>query len=186
METQNQQTKPLNNIYAWILAFMPFFFGVSPEEYTNYAIIIGGVTTIGLLVADRMALSESGCEPPSMLWGVFLLPVYLWKRATITKGSRVPFIIIVASLAWIIFIGIPHKDEVALEEAACPLVTTILKENNGSTAPKCMKVTIEDKVTDKFYRATATLDNGNDINITLELTGNSKFYVRVPNVYLNN
>ena len=33
------------------------------------------------------------------------------------------------------------------------------------------KVTIEDKVTDKFYRATATLDNGNDINITLELTG---------------
>ncbi|HHO9818470.1 TPA: hypothetical protein ACRZGF_003912, partial [Escherichia coli] len=101
-------------------------------------------------------------------------------------GSRVPFIIIVASLAWIIFIGIPHKDEVALEEAACPLVTTILKENNGSTAPKCMKVTIEDKVTDKFYRATATLDNGNDINITLELTGNSKFYVRVPNVYLNN
>src|SRR5699024_5533089 len=105
METQNQQTKPLNNIYAWILAFMPFFFGVSPEEYTNYAIIIGGVTTIGLLVADRMALSESGCEPPSILWGVFLLPVYLWKRATITKGSRVPFIIIVASLAWVIFIG---------------------------------------------------------------------------------
>ncbi|EGZ0346476.1 hypothetical protein GR732_003334 [Escherichia coli] len=186
METQNQQTKPLNNIYAWILAFMPFFFGVSPEEYTNYAIIIGGVTTIGLLVADRMALSESGCELPSILWGVFLLPVYLWKRATITKGSRVPFIIIVASLAWIIFIGIPHKDEVALEEAACPLVTTILKENNGSTAPKCMKVTIEDKVTDKFYRATATLDNGNDINITLELTGDRNFYVRVPNVYLNN
>lgn len=69
METQNQQTKPLNNIYAWILAFMPFFFGVLPEEYTNYAIIIGGVTTIGLLVADRMALSESGCEPPSILWG---------------------------------------------------------------------------------------------------------------------
>ncbi|HFU1809548.1 TPA: hypothetical protein ACH4ZF_003260 [Escherichia coli] len=89
-------------------------------------------------------------------------------------------------LAWIIFIGIPHKDEVALEEAACPLVTTILKENNGSTAPKCMKVTIEDKVTDKFYRATATLDNGNDINITLELTGDRNFYVRVPNVYLNN
>lgn len=88
METQNQQTKPLNNIYAWILAFMPFFFGVSPEEYTNYAIIIGGVTTIGLLVADRMALSESGCEPPSILWGVFLLPVYLWKRATITKRQQ--------------------------------------------------------------------------------------------------
>jgi len=41
-------------------------------------------------------------------------------------------------------------------------------------------------VTDKFYRATATLDNGNDINITLELTGDRNFYVRVPNVYLNN
>ncbi len=112
--------------------------------------------------------------------------VTLWGNYEGISQSRVPFIIIVASLAWIIFIGIPHKDEVALEEAACPLVTTILKENNGSTAPKCMKVTIEDKVTDKFYRATATLDNGNDINITLELTGDRNFYVRVPNVYLNN
>ena len=100
---------------------MPSSFGVSPEEYTNYAIIIGSVTTIGLLVADRMALSESGCEPPSMLWGIPPAWYPFWKRATITKG-RVPFIIIVAPLVWIIFIGIPHKDEVALEEAACPLV----------------------------------------------------------------
>ncbi|END8972697.1 hypothetical protein ABMW90_004566, partial [Citrobacter freundii] len=107
-------------------------------------------------------------------------------RATITKGSRIPFIVIVASLACIIFIGIPHQEEVALEEAACPLVTTILKENNGTTAPKCMKVTIQDKVTDKFYKATATLDNGNDINVTLELTGDRNFYVRVPDAYLNN
>lgn len=70
METQNQQTKPLNNIYAWILAFMPFFFGVSPEEYTNYAIIIGGVTTIGLLVADRMALSESARTTFNSMGGI--------------------------------------------------------------------------------------------------------------------
>lgn len=186
METQNQQTKPLKNIYAWILAFLPLFFGVPPDEYFNYAMVIGGVAVIGLLVADRMALSEAGYEPPAILWGVLFLPVYLWKRATITKGSRIPFIVIVASLACIIFIGIPHREEVALEEAACPLVTTILKENNGTTAPKCMKVTIQDKVTDKFYKATATLDNGNDINVTLELTGDRNFYVRVPDAYLNN
>ncbi|HGU5839248.1 hypothetical protein [Escherichia coli] len=49
-----------------------------------------------------------------------------------------------------------------------------------------MKVTIQDKVTDKFYKATATLDNGNDINITIEMTGDENFYVRVPEYYLNN
>ncbi|EJL7666075.1 hypothetical protein NMZ58_004744, partial [Salmonella enterica] len=86
METQNQQTKPLKNIYAWILAFLPLFFGVPPDEYFNYAMVIGGVAVIGLLVADRMALSEAGYEPPAILWGVLFLPVYLWKRATITKG----------------------------------------------------------------------------------------------------
>lgn len=186
METQNQQTKPLNNAYAWLLALLPLFFGAPPDAYLNDAIVIGGVAGLGFLVADRMALSDAGYEPPAILWGVFLLPVYLWKRATVTKGSRLPFIVIVALLAGNIFIGIPHQEEVALEEAACPLVTTILKENNGTTAPKCMKVTIQDKVTDKFYKATATLDNGNDINVTLELTGDRNFYVRVPDAYLNN
>ncbi|MDO1934933.1 hypothetical protein Q2388_25220, partial [Escherichia coli] len=110
----------------------------------------------------------------------------LWKRATITKSSRLPFIIVVTLLAYVFFIVIPKQEDGVIEEAACPVVTTILKEHNGSTAAKCIKVNIDEKVTDKFYRATATLDNGNDINITLELTGNSKFYVRVPNVYLNN
>ncbi|MFB3633482.1 hypothetical protein ACE180_24000 [Escherichia coli] len=87
METQNQQTKPLNNAYAWLLALLPLFFGAPPDEYLNYAIVIGGVAGLGFLVADRMALSDAGYEPPAILWGVFLLPVYLWKRATVTKGS---------------------------------------------------------------------------------------------------
>ncbi|UYW75850.1 hypothetical protein OFY05_23430 (plasmid) [Pseudocitrobacter faecalis] len=43
-----------------------------------------------------------------------------------------------------------------------------------------MKVTIQDKVTDKFYKAKATLDNGNDINVTLELTGDRNFLCPRP------
>ncbi|HFM2749136.1 TPA: hypothetical protein ACG6YS_004874, partial [Escherichia coli] len=186
METNNQQKKPLNNTYAWILAFIPICFGIPNEEYANYAVLIGSLAAIGLLVADRMAISESGYEPPAILWGIVFIPIYLWKRATITKSSRLPFIIVVTLLAYVFFIVIPKQEDGVIEEAACPVVTTILKEHNGSTAAKCIKVNIDEKVTDKFYRATATLDNGNDINITLELTGNSKFYVRVPNVYLNN
>ncbi len=88
METQNQQTKPLNNIYAWILAFMPFFFGVSPEEYTNYAIIIGGVTTIGLLVADRMALSESGWICPYISRHLLSLNPLLACCRRYSRGER--------------------------------------------------------------------------------------------------
>ncbi|EEW3300136.1 hypothetical protein MA999_003979 [Escherichia coli] len=185
METNNRHTKSLNNIYAWILAFIPICFGIPNEEYANYAALIGSLAAIGLLVADRMAISESGYEPPAILWGIVLMPVYLWKRATITKSSRLPFIIVVALMAGLVFIVIPKQEDSVIEDAACPVVTTILKEHNGSTAAKCIKVKIDDKVTDKFYRATATLDNGNDINITLELAGREKLYVRVPGVYLN-
>ena len=77
METQNQQTKPLNSIYSGRGSSMvhPFFFVRRNRlqlRYYNW-----GVTTIGLLVADRMALSSlavnhlhpNGGIPPAFdLW----------------------------------------------------------------------------------------------------------------------
>jgi hypothetical protein len=184
MEIDNLEKKSVKNLYAWLIAILPFVVSFPPEEYDNYVMVISFVVGIGLLVADRMNLTEAGYEPPSFLWGFFIPPVYLWKRATVLGSNRLLFIVWIVAFAASFFVYSFNTDS-ALEEAACPIVTTILKENNGSEASKCMKVTIQDKVTDKFYKATATLDNGNDINITIEMTGDENFYVRVPNYYLN-
>ncbi|SUH59101.1 Uncharacterised protein [Salmonella enterica subsp. enterica serovar Hartford] len=185
MEIDTLEKKSVKNLYAWLIAILPFVVSFPPAEYDNYVMVISFVIGLGLLVADRINLTESGYEPPSFLWGLLLPPVYLWKRATVLGSNRLLCIVWCVAFA-ASFIVYSFNTDSALEEAACPTVTTILKQNNGTEAPKCMKVTIQDKVTDKFYKATATLDNGNDINITIEMTGDENFYVRVPNYYLSN
>lgn len=55
-----------------------------------------------------------------------------------------------------------------IEDGAKPLVDKILKDNLGDGAAKCLKVKITEKVDKNHYKATATLDNGNDINILIE------------------
>lgn len=58
----------------------------------------------------------------------------------------------------------PKKSD--LEESAKPVVTKIISDNGGEA--KCIKVKITEKVDGSHYKATATLDNGNDINIMIE------------------
>ena len=68
-----------------------------------------------------------------------------------------------------------------LEESAIPVVNDILRENVEDPA-KCIAVKITEKVTDKHYKAIATLDNGNDINIMIEDRGDM-IYVTIPGDY---
>lgn len=55
-----------------------------------------------------------------------------------------------------------------LEKEAKPLVDKILRDNLGDDAAKCLKVKITEKVDKHHYKAVATLDNGNDLNIMIE------------------
>jgi hypothetical protein len=57
-----------------------------------------------------------------------------------------------------------------LEKEAVGLVTEILAENAEmfSRAPRCLRVRITEEIVDNHYRATATLDNGTDIALTIQ------------------
>jgi len=68
--------------------------------------------------------------------------------------------------------------KMTLEKSAKPLVTEIISEQLGGSA-KCTKVKITDKIDDKHYRATAKLDNGNDIQVIIEDRGDM-VYVSIP------
>ena len=65
-----------------------------------------------------------------------------------------------------------------LEENAKPLVSQIIKEQLNGDA-QCLKVKITDKVDNTHYKAVATLDNGNDLNIMIEDRGDM-IYVTIP------
>lgn len=70
-------------------------------------------------------------------------------------------------------------NEIDMEESAIPLVSELLQEAYGDQAAKCLKVEIIEEVTDKHYKAVATLNNGNDINIMIEDRGD-QIYVTIP------
>ena len=59
-----------------------------------------------------------------------------------------------------------------LEEQAVELVTKIVASSGDypyHKLPKCIRVKITDEVVENFYRATATLDTGRDLPVTIEL-----------------
>lgn len=87
MEIDTLEKKSVKNLYAWLIAILPFVVSVPPAEYDNYVMVISFVIGLGLLVADRMNLTEAGYEPPSFLCGFFIPPVYLWKRATVLGSN---------------------------------------------------------------------------------------------------
>ena len=62
---------------------------------------------------------------------------------------------------------------------AIPVVSELLNEQYGDQAAKCLKVEIIEQVTDKHYKAVATLSNGEDMNIMIEDRGD-QIYVTIP------
>lgn len=66
-----------------------------------------------------------------------------------------------------------------LEETSIGLVTQIVQEQY-STDAVCKAVRIDEEVSDGFYKATAILDSGVDLNITIEEKANNMIYVQIP------
>ena len=64
--------------------------------------------------------------------------------------------------------------ETELEESAIPLVTDIFQDQFNENV-KCISVTIIDKISSNEYEAEATLDNGEEVKITIEDRGDTIF-----------
>ena len=67
-----------------------------------------------------------------------------------------------------------------IEESARPIVTTIIQEQLFATDIECEKVTIDEIVSDGFYKATAILNNGAEIKITIKEMSDGQSKVVIP------
>ncbi len=134
------------------------------------------IINVILCVVDERRLKAAGYAAPETYWAV-LIPVYLWKRANLIGHSKNYFYAWIAGFVLLVIVGFMDSES-EIEEAACPIVTTIIHDQFYQKA-SCIAVAIEDEPKDDFYTATAYLDNGNQLDITIEKK-QDKIFVRIP------
>ena len=176
----------LNFLYLIFSILTSLAFSVNALTWT-----LGFVAAIALMVADYRwskadaeRLRESGINPPQ-IWVAVLFPsIYFLLRylRTREKGNALLLYALVFFL-WLFTAFSPSSFsfmESALEAAARPIVNESLVSNFGRDAASCTHVEINRKVSDRFYNATAYLDNGNSIQIVIKREGDS-IYVQLEN-----
>jgi len=170
----------VDNRFVWLAVAVPLV-GVIVELATG----LGGGEALGLYlianivccVLDERRLKAAGHEAPNSGWAV-LVPAYLWMRAGHLKQKRHYFWAWVAAFAVSILVGMEGNLAI-VEESAVPLVTQLLQDELGSDASACKAIEIVKEVSEGFYKAKATLANGNDIDITIERQGEDELFVQI-------
>jgi hypothetical protein len=110
--------------------------------------------------------------------------VYYMKKGQLkTYGKVAKVILTILALGYTVQIfgamggGV---DQGLIEESAVPIVTELLQDELGSDGAVCKGVEIVKEVSEGFYKAKATLANGNEVNITIELQGEDQIFVQIP------
>jgi hypothetical protein len=173
--------KEVDNRFVWLAVAVPLV-GVVIELAAGFdggeALGVYLIANIVCCVLDERRLKAAGHQPPSSSWAI-LVPAYLWMRASRLKQKPLYFWGWIVAFALSIMVGM-GGDLAIVEEAAAPIVTEILADELGSEAAVCMAVKIEEEVSEGFYKAKATLDNGNELSITIERKGEDQVLVQIP------
>lgn len=166
----------VDNRFVWALVAVQIvggLLGLLFDINIGWLILIINVI---LCVIDERRLKAAGYAASETYWAV-LIPVYLWKRANILSQNKYYFYAWIAGFALLILVGFMGNDS-EIEDAACPIVTTIIHDQFYGQA-SCIAVAIDDEPKDDFYTATAYLDNGKQLDITIEKK-QDKIFVRIP------
>lgn len=168
----------VDNKFVWWVVAVPVI-GVIVELIAGMELVwLYIAANITCCVLDERKLKVAGHKAPTN-WMVFLVPVYLWKRASLLNQKKHYFWGWIAAFVISLFIGVGGH-QAMLEESAVPVVSQLLEENLGAGVASCKVVEIDDEVSDGFYKATATLDNGNELRITIEERDDDQINVQIP------
>ncbi len=107
---------------------------------------------------------------------------YMRKGQLRTYGKVAKVILSVLALGYTVQLvdALGGGDKALIEESAVPIVTQIIHDELGEDGAECKAVEIVKEVTDGFYKAKATLANGNEIDITIERKGDDQIIVQIP------
>lgn len=167
----------VDNKFAWLIVAVPLAGTVIEIAIGRELIALYWILNIGLCVLDAGRLRAAGHKAPDS-WTALLIPVYLWKRAALLKQRQVHFAAWMGAFVVSICMSIWAQNR-NLEASACGLVTRIVKEQLQGTA-QCKRVSLGEEVSDGFYKASALMDNGSEIPITIEQKGGQIFVKTLP------
>lgn len=169
---------PPDDRFAWAVVALPIVGSFIALIFGSHFGYLYAFAIIYLCVLDIGILRAGGREAPTTWWWFLITPVYLWKRAKLLNQKPIIFAAFLASATASVFLDEAFS-KTGIEASACPLVTQIIQQQLYASA-SCKSVSIVKDVGDGFYTATATLDNGNDIKITIQNRG-KEIYVQIPN-----
>jgi hypothetical protein len=168
--------------FLWGLAIAPAITsGVAlliglPPLYGALCVLIPNIL---MALLDEKFLKRTNRPVPAH-WTVFVVPVYIWQRIKLTGLQKIAFYVWCAAFVASIYFN--HLSSMRyLERTACGLVTEILHKNLGSGAAECVSVEIMREKSSGFYKAGASLDNGNDMDITIDTRKSGQIYVQLSN-----
>lgn len=97
----------VNNTFIWILAFAPIF-GIIIERklFPNGSYLFWFLLNSALAILDDIKLKNAGYKTNNLVWAIFLVPVYIWRRANLTKQSKSYFWVWIVSFIISIVISI--------------------------------------------------------------------------------
>lgn len=184
--------KDINNTLVWILAFVPII-GTALEYLISGAIgITSGslwfVTVIlnfVLCIIDERKLKKAGYNTKEMmLWAIFLVPVYLFRRAYLLKQKNtyaiawcIAFAILIFAPSWISGItGITDPSVVTSVKGGVlysyPNKTIEQMVNNYFSNPKWEAIVADDRKT--YVNITGRISyDGEDVNVLMQYITNS-------------
>lgn len=167
----------VDNRFVWAIVTVPVIGALLEMMFNTTLVWLYIMLNITFCVLDERRLKSAGHHAP-VKWMLFLVPLYLWKRAEILHHKKLYVWCWIAAFSISIIISMAGEES-TIETAACPVVSDILQKHLANPA-SCKAVNITEEVTSGFYRAYATLDNGNNLDITIEKMKDGQIYVRIP------
>lgn len=168
--------------YLWLLCIVPVLGSllISAMEVNEViSILIYVIPNIALALLDEKSLTKREQVAPAH-WTVLIVPVYIWQRLKLNGQKKGVFYAWIVSFFVSFLIDNASYDS-AIETQSCELVTQIIHEQYFNNSTDCLAVSLGDSVTSDFYKGVATLSNGNDLNITVDLRKEGEIYVQIVN-----
>lgn len=97
----------VNNTFIWLLAFAPII-GIIIERklFPDGSYLLWFLLNSVLAVLDDLKLKNAGYKTNNLVWAIFLVPVYIWRRANLTRQSKSYFWVWIISFIISIIISI--------------------------------------------------------------------------------
>ncbi|HCB2012925.1 TPA: hypothetical protein MYR02_004778 [Klebsiella pneumoniae] len=151
------------DVFAILLALLPLVFGLLPLDYETNKIAFYLVPFIITSIVVVLDIWHSKEGKPHALIGIIITPFYLWKR------SRWLVLVWILAFggAWLMSESDEQNQNLGI---ACNIVSQLAHDKYGNQAAQCVRVKVTEKVTKEFWKGVATMDNGNDLDVTIKFS----------------